>query len=101
MTEEEIFWREGVVEYLEESWTIKGRPDLFQDVVDHVLKIYPEEIYEHTGHYPDDSKAKIEEELIIVGEAFKFLQTHCTSTLSSKDLEFMAEAERRKNEQSL
>ena len=81
---EKITWRKEVVKYLEEYCTVKGRPDLFQDVVEHIMELYPEEIYEHTGHYPDDSKAKIEEELIIVGEAFEYLQLHYAS---STDLE--------------
>ena len=103
MTEEEIMWREEVIDYLGDYWKIEGRPDLFNAVVDYVLKICPEKTFNYTGHYPDDSKAEIEEELIIVIAAFKFLQTHCISALSSDDLEFMAEAEeeRRKNEQSL
>ena len=104
MTEAEIIWREEVIDFLGDYWELKGRPDLFNDVVDHVLKVYPEKTFDYTGHYPDDSKAEIVEELVILGEAFAFLQTHCTSALSSDDLEFMAKAEeeeRRKNEQSL
>ena len=81
-------WREEVIDFLGDYWELKGRPDLFNDVVDHVLNVYPENNF-------DDK--------VILGEAFAFLQTHCTSALSSDDLEFMAEAEeeRRKNEQSL
>ena len=103
MTEAEIIWREEVIDFLGDYWELKGRPDLFNDVVDHVLNVYPEKTFDYTGHYPDDSQDKAEEELVILGEAFAFLQTHCTSALSSDDLEFMAEAEeeRRKNEQSL
>ena len=89
MTEEEITWRKEVEEYLGEYWHLTGRPDLFNDVVDHVLNVYPKETLQYTE---------------ILGEAFAFLQTHCTSALSSDDLEFMAKAEeeeRRKNEQSL
>ena len=88
MTEAEIIWREEVIDFLGDYWELKGRPDLFNDVVDHVLNVYPENNF-------DDK--------VILGEAFAFLQTHCTSALSSDDLEFMAEAEeeRRKNEQSL
>ena len=81
-------WREEVIDFLGDYWELKGRPDLFNDVVDHVLNVYPENNF-------DDK--------VILGKAFAFLQTHCTSALSSDDLEFMAEAEeeRRKNEQSL
>ena len=81
-------WREYIIDFLGDYWELKGRPDLFNDVVDHVLNVYPENNF-------DDK--------VILGEAFAFLQTHCTSALSSDDLEFMAEAEeeRRKNEQSL
>lgn len=98
MTEEEIIWREEVIDFLGDYWKIKSRPDLFNDVVDHVLKVYPERI---VGEF-DEFYAQ--EHLVILGEAFAFLQTHCTSALSSDDLEFMAKAEeeeRRKNEQSL
>ena len=91
MTEEEIIWREEVIEYLGEYWHLTGRPDLFNDVVDSVLEVYPVQDI-NTNHAEQ-----------IFGEAFAFLQTHCTSALSSDDLEFMANAEeeRRKNEQSL
>jgi len=102
MTEEKITWRKEVEEYLGDYWELKGRPDLFNDVVDHVLNVYPENNFDYTGHYLG-FQDKAEEELVILGEAFAFLQTHCTSALSSDDLEFMANAEeeRRKNEQSL
>ena len=86
MTEAEIIWREEVIDFLGDYWELKGRPDLFNDVVDHVLNVYPENNF-------DDK--------VILGEAFAFLQTHCTSAISSADLNFMAEEERRKNEQSL
>ena len=86
MTEEEITWRKEVEEYLGEYWHLTGRPDLFNDVVDSVLEVYPVQ--------------DINTEQIF-GEAFAFLQTHCTSAVSSADLNFMAEEERRKNEQSL
>ena len=92
MTEEEITWRKEVEEYLGEYWHLTGRPDLFNDVVDSVLEVYPVQDI-NTNHAEQ-----------IFGEAFAFLQTHCTSALSSDDLKFMAEAEaeeRRKNEQSL
>ena len=79
MTEEEIIWREEVIDFLGDYWELKGRPDLFNDVVDHVLNVY-------TDNNFDDK--------VILGEAFAFLQTHCTSAYSSKDLEFMALAEK-------
>ena len=86
MTEAEIIWREEVIDFLGDYWELKGRPDLFNDVVDHVLNVYPENNF-------DDK--------VILGAAFAFLQTHCTSAISSADLNFMADEERRKNEQSL
>tara|TARA_R100001594_G_scaffold80379_1_gene114891 strand:+ start:848 stop:1105 length:258 start_codon:yes stop_codon:yes gene_type:complete len=79
MTEAEIIWREEVIDFLGDYWELKGRPDLFNDVVDHVLNVYPENNF-------DDK--------VILGEAFAFLQTHCTSALSSADLEFMALTEK-------
>ena len=89
-------WREYIIDFLGDYWELKGRPDLFQDVVDHIMKLYPERILEES--YGQDRT-----DVVLLGEAFAFLQTHCTSALSSDDLEFMAEAEeeRRKNEQSL
>ena len=72
-------WKEYIIDFLGDYWEIKGRPDLFNDVVDHVLNVYPENNF-------DDK--------VILGEAFAFLQTHCTSAYSSKDLEFMALAEK-------
>ena len=90
-------WREYIIDFLGDYWEIKGRPDLFNDVVDHVLNVYPERILEES--YGQDRT-----DVVLLGEAFAFLQTHCTSALSSDDLKFMAEAEeeeRRKNEQSL
>ena len=82
MTEEEIMWREEVIDYLGDYWKIEGRPDLFNDVVDSVLEVYPVQDI-NTNHAEQ-----------IFGEAFAFLQTHCTSAYSSKDLEFMALAEK-------
>tara|TARA_R100000655_G_scaffold63072_1_gene101538 strand:+ start:1173 stop:1442 length:270 start_codon:yes stop_codon:yes gene_type:complete len=82
MTEEEITWRKEVEEYLGEYWHLTGRPDLFNDVVDSVLEVYPVQDI-NTNHAEQ-----------IFGEAFAFLQTHCTSAVSSKDLEFMALAEK-------
>ena len=82
MTEEELIWKEEVTEYLGDFWYLKGRPDLFQDVVDHVVKAYP--VYDANFNYAEQ----------ILSEAFAFLQTHCTSAYSSKDLEFMAVAEK-------
>ena len=88
-------WRDEVTDFLGDYWKIKSRPDLFNDVVDHVLNVYPERI---VGEFDE---FYVQEHLVILGEAFAFLQTHCTSALSSADLNFMAEEERRKNEQSL
>jgi len=82
MTEEEIIWRKEVEEYLGEYWHLTGRPDLFNDVVDSVLEVYPIQDI-NTNHAEQ-----------IFGEAFAFLQTHCTSAISSKDLEFMALTEK-------
>jgi hypothetical protein len=60
------------------------------------MELYPERILEES--YGQDRT-----DVVLLGEAFEYLQLHCASALSSKDLEFMAEAEeqRRKNEQSL
>ena len=33
-------------------------------------------------------------DVVLLGEAFAFLQTHCTSAVSSQDLEFMALTEK-------
>ena len=82
MTEEEIMWREEVIDYLGDYWKIEGRPDLFNDVVDSVLEVYPVQDI-NTNHAEQ-----------IFGEAFAFLQTHCTSAVSSQDLEFMALTEK-------
>ena len=90
-------WREYIIDFLGDHWELKGRPDLFQDVVEHIMELYPERILEES--YGQDRT-----DVVLLGEAFAFLQTHCTSALSSDDLKFMAEAEeeeRRKNEQSL
>jgi len=89
MTEEKITWRKEVIDFLGDYWELKGRPDLFNDVVDSVLEVYPVQDI-NTNHAEQ-----------IFGEAFAFLQTHCTSAVSSVDLNFMAEEQRRKNEQSL
>jgi hypothetical protein len=86
--EKEITWREEVIDFLGDYWELKGRPDLFNDVVDHVLNVYPERI---VGEFDE---FYVQEHLVILGEAFAFLQTHCTSAYSSKDLEFMALAEK-------
>ena len=80
-------WREEVIDFLGDYWELKGRPDLFNDVVDHVLNVYPERILEES--YGQDRT-----DVVLLGEAFAFLQTHCTSAYSSKDLEFMALAEK-------
>ena len=82
MTEAEIIWREEVIDFLGDYWELKGRPDLFNDVVDSVLEVYPVQDI-NTNHAEQ-----------IFGEAFAFLQTHCTSAVSSKDLEFMALTEK-------
>ena len=87
MTEAEIIWREEVIDFLGDYWELKGRPDLFNDVVDHVLNVYPERILEES--YGQDRT-----DVVLLGEAFAFLQTHCTSAVSSQDLEFMALAEK-------
>ena len=82
MTEEELIWKEKVTEYLGDFWYLKGRPDLFQDVIDYVVKAYPVQ----------DINLNHAEQ--ILSEAFRFLQEHCTSAYSSKDLEFMALSEK-------
>ena len=80
-------WREEVIDFLGDYWELKGRPDLFNDVVDHVLNVYPERILEES--YGQDRT-----DVVLLGEAFAFLQTHCTSAVSSQDLEFMALTEK-------
>ena len=80
-------WREYIIDFLGDYWELKGRPDLFNDVVDHVLKVYPERILEES--YGQDRT-----DVVLLGEAFAFLQTHCTSAVSSQDLEFMALTEK-------
>jgi len=80
-------WREYIIDFLGDYWELKGRPDLFQDVVDHIMKLYPERILEES--YGQDRT-----DVVLLGEAFAFLQTHCTSALSSDDLEFMALTEK-------
>ena len=89
MTEAEIIWREEVTEYLGDFWFIRGSPDLFQDAVDYVVEQHPVKV-PHINYSEQ-----------ILGQAFQFLQDHCTTAISSKDLEYMAKEERRKNEQSL
>ena len=80
-------WKEYITELLTNYWSIKGRPDLFNDVVDHVLNVYPERILEES--YGQDRT-----DVVLLGEAFEYLQLHCTSAISSKDLEFMALTEK-------
>jgi len=80
-------WREYIIDFLGDYWEIKGRPDLFNDVVDHVLNVYPERILEES--YGQDRT-----DVVLLGEAFEYLQLHCTSAISSKDLEFMALTEK-------
>jgi len=87
-------WREYITELLTNYWSIKGRPDLFNDVVEHIMELYPERILEES--YGQDRT-----DVVLLGEAFEYLQLHCTSAISSVDLNFMAEEQRRKNEQSL
>ena len=70
-------WKEHITELLTNYWSIKGRLDLFQDVVDHIMKLYPERILEES--YGQDRT-----DVVLLGEAFEYLQLHCTS---SKDLE--------------
>ena len=73
MTEEELIWKEEVTEYLGEHWTMEGRPDLFRDMIEHILKVYPKNNFDMQ---------------VILGEAFEFLQTLCRDAVSSEDLEF-------------
>ena len=79
-------WREYIIDFLGDYWELKGRPDLFNDVVEHIMELYPERILEES--YGQDRT-----DVVLLGGAFEFLQTHCTSALSSEDLEFMANAE--------
>jgi len=76
---ERIFWRQEVREYLEKypikTFLIKltGKFGRFSDVLDHIMYKYPEKTFDYTGHYPDDYKAEVEEELIIVSKAFEYI----------------------------
>ena len=79
---EESYWKEEVTEYLGDFWFIRGRPDLFQDAVDYVVEQHPVE----------DTNINYSEQ--ILGQAFQFLQDHCTTAISSKDLEYMAVADK-------
>jgi len=78
MTEEELIWKEEVTEYLGEHWTMEGRPDLFRDMIEHVLKVYPE--------FVGDGWKNNYISLLI--KSNKFLQTLCRDAVSSEDLEF-------------
>jgi len=78
MTEEKLIWEEDLVDFLGDYWTMKGRPDLFSDVVDHILSVYPNQV--------DTSETL--NELQLVAEAFIYLQTLCIDAVSSEDLEF-------------
>ncbi len=79
---QELNWKEEVTEYLGDFWFIRGRPDLFQDAVDYVVEQHPVE----------DTNINYSEQ--ILGQAFQFLQDHCTTAISSKDLEYMALADK-------
>jgi len=74
-------WRADVIEILDQYWILVDRPDLFRDVVDHILSVYPEQ----NGDY-----------LVIIGEAFEFLQTRCNHAISSEDINNMADEELKK-----
>jgi len=79
-----LIWEEDLVDFLGYYWTMKGRPDLFSDVVDHVLSVYPNQV----------DTAETLNELMLVAEAFIYLQTLCRDAVSSQDLEYMAVAEK-------
>ena len=78
----EVLWKEEVTEYLGDFWFIRGRPDLFQDAVDYVVEQHPVKV-PHINYSEQ-----------ILGQAFQFLQDHCTTAISSKDLEYMALADK-------
>ena len=78
-SEEKLIWEEEIVEFLGEYWTMEGRPDLFRDMIEHVLKVYPDDNFDMQ---------------VILGEAFEFLQTLCRDAVSSQDLEYMALADK-------
>ena len=80
----DLIWEEDLVDFLGDYWTMKGRPDLFSDVVDHVLSVYPDQV----------DTAETLNELQLVAEAFSYLQTLCRDAVSSKDLEYMALADK-------
>ena len=85
MNEAEKLWKEEVTKFLKDYWSLDSRPDLLRDIVDHIIRIYPE-----------DFKDGNQDELTIIGEAFEYLQTLCGAAISNEDLIHMAKE--KKNE---
>ena len=82
MNEDMKLWKEEVTELIKDYWSLDSRPDLLRDIVDHIVRIYPE---------------NNDDELVILGEAFEYLQTLCGDAVSSEDLEHMALTEKQQN----
>jgi hypothetical protein len=73
---------EIVTDLVTKAWQLPSRPDLLEDCIEFV--------WEHWEEGGDSSA------LII-----KFLSTHCGQAVSSADLDFMANEEKKRNEQSV
>ena len=82
MNEDMKLWKEEVTELVKDYWSLDSRPDLLRDIVDHIVRIYPE---------------NNDDELVILGEAFEYLQTLSGDAVSSEDLEHMALTEKQQN----
>tara|TARA_B110001454_G_C12438904_1_gene316921 strand:- start:10 stop:267 length:258 start_codon:yes stop_codon:yes gene_type:complete len=81
MNEDMKLWKEEVIEIVKNYWSLDSRPDLLRDIVDHIVRIYPE---------------NNDDELVILGEAFEYLQTLSGDAISNEDLIHMAKE--KKNE---
>ena len=86
MNEDMQLWKEEVTKIVKVYWSLNSRPDLLRDIVDHIVRIYPEDFMDSN-----------QDELTIIGEAFEYLQTLCGDAVSSEDLEHMALTEKQQN----
>ena len=73
---------EVVTDLVTKAWQLPSRPDLLVDCIAFV--------WEHWEGTNDSSSTLI----------IKFLSTHCGQAVSSADVDFMANEERKRNEQS-
>lgn len=85
MNEDMKLWKEEVTEIVKDYWSLDSRPDLLRDIVDHIVRLYPEDFMDSN-----------QDELTIIGEAFEYLQTLCGDAISNEDLIHMAKE--KKNE---